>query len=198
MSDRIDFYFDYGSPTSYLAYKQLPGVIMRTGVEVNYRPILLGGVYQAASNHSPLDLPLKRKWMEADMQFFAERYGVPFAPNPYFPINTLVLMRGAVYAQQEGFLDQYSDAVFHAMWGNPENMNEPAVIAEVLHSADLNVQKIVAATQDPAIKERLKSNTQEAIDRGAFGAPIIFVGGRMFFGQDRVQYVEEILAKARE
>jgi 2-hydroxychromene-2-carboxylate isomerase len=198
MSDRIDFYFDYGSPTSYLAYKQLPGVIMRTGVEVDHRPILLGGVYQATSNHSPLDLPLKRKWMEGDMQFFAERYGVPFAPNPYFPINTLVLMRGAVYAQQEGFLDQYSDAVFHAMWGSPENMNEPAVIAKVLQSADLNVQKIVAATQDPAIKEQLKSNTQEAIDRGAFGAPIIFIGDRMFFGQDRVQYVEEILAKARQ
>jgi 2-hydroxychromene-2-carboxylate isomerase len=198
MSNSIDFYFDYGSPTSYLAYKQLPGVVRRTGVRVNYLPILLGGVYLATSNHSPLDLPLKRKWMETDMQFFAERYGIQFAVNPHFPINTLVLMRGAVYAQQQGFLERYSDAVFHGMWGNPENMSEPAVIAKVLQSADLEVQKIVAATQDPAIKEQLKSNTQEAIDRGAFGAPTIFVGDRMFFGQDRIQYVEELLAKTRQ
>ena len=192
--ENFDFYFDYGSPTSYLAYAQLPGIIARTGVTVNFRPILLGGLLQQTSNQSPMDLPAKRKWMTADMEFFAGRYGVPFAVNPHFPINTLVLMRGAVYAQQEGFLDQYSDAVFDAMWGNPVNMADPSVIAKVLRTADLDVEKIVAGTQDPIIKDRLKANTQEAFDRGAFGAPTVFIGERMFFGQDRMRYVEELLA----
>lgn len=194
MSRSIDFYFDYGSPTSYLAYKQLPGVIARTGATVNYRPILLGGVLQQTSNHSPMDIPAKRKWMVDDLKFFAERYDVPFELNPFFPINTLVLMRGAVFAQQEGFLDRYSDAIFDAMWGRPQNMADPSVIGHVLQGADLDVKRIVAATQDVQVKEKLKTDTKEAIDRGIFGAPTIFVGPRMFFGQDRVRYVEELLA----
>ncbi|REG50957.1 2-hydroxychromene-2-carboxylate isomerase [Paraburkholderia sp. BL6669N2] len=197
MDRTIDFYFDYGSPTSYLAYRQLPGLIARTGVAVNYRPILLGGLLQQVANSSPMDLPAKRTWMLADMQFFAKRYGVAFALNPHFPINTLVLMRGAVFAQQEGFLDRYSDAVFDAMWGRPMDMREPDVIANVLRSANLDVERVIAAVQDPVIKERLKANTQEAIDRGAFGAPTVFVGDRMFFGQDRMQYVEEALTSKR-
>jgi 2-hydroxychromene-2-carboxylate isomerase len=196
MSRNIDFYFDYGSPTSYLAYKQLPGVAHRTGATVNYRPILLGGVFQQTSNQSPMDIPSKRGWMVEDMTFFAERYNVPFSLNPFFPINTLVLMRGAVFAQQEGFLERYSDAIFDAMWGRPQNMADPAVIGSVLQAADLDVKRIVAATQDAQIKDKLKSATQEAVDRGVFGAPTIFVGTRMFFGQDRVPYVEELLAAA--
>jgi 2-hydroxychromene-2-carboxylate isomerase len=196
MSKSIDFYFDYGSPTSYLAYKQLPGLIHRTGATVNYRPILLGGVFQQTSNQSPMDNPAKRDWMVADMKFFAARYGVPFEFNPYFPINTLVLMRGAIFAKQEGFLDRYSDAIFDAMWGQPQNLADPSVIGAVLQAADLDVKRVVAATQDAQIKEKLKTDTQEAIDRGAFGAPTIFFGTRMFFGQDRVPYVEELLSKA--
>lgn len=196
MSRSIDFYFDYGSPTSYLAYKQLPGVSHRTGATVNYRPILLGGVFQQTSNQSPMDLPAKRDWMVEDMKFFADRYNVPFEFNPFFPINTLVLMRGAIFAQREGFLDRYSDAIFDAMWGRPQNMADPAVIGSVLQSADLDVKRIVTATQDAQIKDKLKTDTQDAIERGVFGAPTIFIGSRMFFGQDRVCYVEELLANA--
>ncbi|MFM0632259.1 2-hydroxychromene-2-carboxylate isomerase [Paraburkholderia xenovorans] len=195
MSTSIDFYFDYGSPTSYLAYKQLPGLMQRTGTTVNYRPILLGGVFQQTSNQSPMDMPAKRDWMVSDMKFFADRYNVPFELNPYFPINTLVLMRGAIFAQQQGFLDSYSTAIFDAMWGKPQNMADPAVIGRVLQAVDLDVRRIVGATQDPQIKEKLKADTQEAVDRGVFGAPTIFVGTKMFFGQDRVPYVEELLAK---
>jgi 2-hydroxychromene-2-carboxylate isomerase len=195
MSKSIDFYFDYGSPTSYLAYKQLPGIIHRTGATVNYRPILLGGIFRETSNQSPMDLPTKRAWMVEDMKFFAERYKVPFDLNPFFPINTLVLMRGAVFAQQDGILERYSDAIFDAMWGQPQDMADPAVIGAVLQTADLDVKRIVAGTQDAQIKEQLKLNTQEAIDRGVFGAPTIFFDSKMFFGQDRVCYVEELLAK---
>lgn len=196
MSKSIDFYFDYGSPTSYLAYKQMPGLIHRTGATVNYHPILLGGVFQQTSNQSPMDIPAKREWMVKDMEFFAERYGVPFEVNPYFPINTLVLMRGAIFAQEEGILERYSDAIFHAMWGKPLNMADPAVIGDVLRAADLDVKRIVAATQDARIKDKLKTDTQAAIDRGLFGAPTVFVGPKMFFGQDRIRYVEELLAQA--
>ncbi|AET92283.1 2-hydroxychromene-2-carboxylate isomerase [Caballeronia cordobensis] len=196
MSGSIDFYFDYGSPSSYLAYKQIPGVIHRTGASVNYRPILLGGVFQQTANQSPMDIPAKREWMVNDLSFFAKRYNVPFELNPFFPINTLVLMRGAIFAEREGFLDRYSDAVFDAMWGRPRNMSDPGVIGEVLQAADLDVARIVAATQDAQIKEKLKADTQAAIERGVFGAPTIFLGKQLFFGQDRVPYVEELLAKA--
>ena len=134
--------------------------------------------------------------MVKDMEFFAERYGVPFEVNPYFPINTLVLMRGAIFAQEEGILERYSDAIFHAMWGKPQNMADPGVIGHVLHAADLDVKRIVAATQDAQVKDKLKTDTQEAIDRGVFGAPTVFVGPRMFFGQDRIRYVEELLTQA--
>jgi 2-hydroxychromene-2-carboxylate isomerase len=196
MSRTIDFYFDYGSPTSYLAYKQMPGLIHRTGATVNFHPILLGGIFQQTSNQSPMDIPAKRDWMIADLQFFANRYGVPFEHNPAFPVNTLVMMRGAIFAQQEGYLDRYSDAIFDAMWGRPQNMGDPNVIGAVLQAANLDVKRIVAATQDPQIKDKLKSDTQRAVDRGAFGAPTIFLGDQMFFGQDRVPYVEEILSKS--
>ncbi|ANB75595.1 disulfide bond formation protein DsbA [Paraburkholderia phytofirmans OLGA172] len=191
MSMQVDFYFDYGSPTSYLAYEQMPGLAERTGAVVRFRPILLGGILQATSNVSPMDIPLKRKWMIADMEFFARRYGVPFTVNPNFPINTLNLMRGAIYAQREGFLLEYSDAVFTAMWADGRNLGDIAEIKAVLTAAHLPVDAILAATQDPEIKDALKRETQAAVQRGLFGAPVLFVGNTMFFGQDRVQYAEE-------
>ncbi|WP_137923775.1 2-hydroxychromene-2-carboxylate isomerase [Cupriavidus sp. 2SB] len=191
MKTEVDFYFDYGSPTSYLAYMQMPGVCARTGVKINYRPVLLGGVLQAATNASPMDVPLKRKWMVSDMEFFAARYGVPFTMNSHFPINTLNLMRGAIYAQKEGFLIEYSDAIFKAMWGEGRNLGDLNEIRAVLVAAALPVDAILAATQEQAIKAALKNETEAAVKRGLFGAPVLFVGDRMFFGQDRVQYAEE-------
>lgn len=194
MTKTADFYFDYGSPTSYLAYMQMPAVAKRTGATVNYKPFLLGGIFQATQNRSPMDVPAKREWMLEDMKFFAQRYGVPFQYNPNFPINTLNLMRGAMYAQSQGFLAPYSDAVFKAMWADARNMADVNVVLEVLQEAGLDGKKIIAATQEPSVKEALKAATEEAAKRGIFGAPVFFVGSRMFFGQDRVQYVEELLA----
>ena len=193
MPKSVDFYFDYGSPTSYLAYTQMPGLAARTGAKVNYLPILLGGVFQATGNRSPVEIAAKGKWMRQDLQYFAERYKVRYMWNPHFPINTLPLMRGATYALREGFLVPYSDAVFTALWGNALNMGDPAVVGKALEEAGLDAQKIAAATQDQAVKDALKSATEQAVKRGLFGAPAFFVGERVHFGQDRLPYVEELL-----
>lgn len=193
MAKTLDFYFDYGSPTAYLAYTQVPGLARRTGATVNYKPMLLGGVFQATGNRSPVEIAAKHAYMNKDMAWFAERYGVPFRRNPHFPINTLNLMRGATYAQKEGFLLPYSDAIYRAIWVEGRNMGDPAEIAVVLTAAKLDAQKIMAATQDPAVKEALKTATEAAVKRGVFGAPTFFVGAHMHFGQDRLPYVEELL-----
>ena len=193
MSTQVDFYFDYGSPTSYLAYVQLPGLVARTGAIINHRPVLLGGIFQATGNRSPMDVPAKRKWMVADMAFFAARYKVPFAINPYFPINTLNLMRGAIFAQNEGFLREYSDAVFSGIWVERRNLGDVAEVREVLATAGLAVDAMLAATQQPLIKEALKTATDAAVGRGVFGVPAMFVGDVMFFGQDRLRYIEEAI-----
>lgn len=193
MSLQVDFYFDYGSPTSYLAYVQLPGIAKRTGVTVNYKPILLGGVLKAAGNASPMDVPAKRNWMIKDMASFARRYEVPFQYNPLFPINTLPVMRGAIYAQRKGFLIPYSDAMFSAMWVDARDISSPAVISEVLTEAGIDAARLMAGAQEPEIKEALKAETEAAVQRGLFGAPVLFVGEEMFFGQDRLLYAEEHL-----
>ena len=193
MEKSVDFYFDYGSPTSYLAYTQMPGLSKRTGAKVNYLPILLGGVFQATQNRSPVEVPAKGKWMQADLVGFAERYGVPYKWNPHFPINTLALMRGATFAARAGFLVPYSDAIYRAVWADGENMADPEVVGKVLQGAGIDAQKLMAGIQEPAIKEALKDATQRAVQRGLFGAPTFFVGERMHFGQDRLPYVEELL-----
>lgn len=193
MPRSVDFYFDYGSPTAYLAYTQLPGLAKRTGAIVIYKPMLLGGVFQATGNRSPVEVAAKHAYMNEDMAWFAARYGVRFQRNPYFPINTLNLMRGAIYAQRESFLVPYSDAVYKSIWVEGANMGDAQEIGRVLSAAGFDAPKIMAATQDPAVKDALKAATEEAVKRGVFGAPTFFVGEHMHFGQDRLPYVEELL-----
>jgi len=193
MARSVDFYFDYGSPTTYLAWTQLPALARRTGATVNYKPILLGGVFQATGNRSPVEVAAKGKYMFEDLKWFAARYGVKYQRNAHFPINTLNLMRGALAALRDGYFVPYSDAIFQAIWVDDANLNEVAQIGKVLSAAGLDAQRIMAATQDPAIKEALKSATGEAVQRGVFGAPTFFVGEHMHFGQDRLPYVEELL-----
>lgn len=194
MVKSVEFFFDFGSPASYLAYTQIGKIAERNGAEVVWRPFLLGGVMQAAGNRSPIECVPKGKWMFDDLGRFAERYGVAFNMNPHFPINTLALMRGAVAAQEGGFLGAYADAVYQAMWVDRKNLGDPAVIGEVLTHAGLDAAQIIAATQRQEIKDKLKSNTQEAFERGAFGAPTFFVDGEMHFGQDRLDFVENALS----
>jgi len=192
----VEFYFDFGSPTTYLAWTQLPGICAAAGATLVYRPMLLGGVFQATGNASPVTIPAKGKYMLTDMARFARRYRVPMRFNPHFPINTLALMRGAVGVQQRWpqRFEDYVSAMFTAMWVEGRNMGDPVVVAEVLGQAGFDAPALLELTADPAVKEGLKKNTEEAVRRGAFGAPTMFVGDQMFFGQDRLDFVREALA----
>ena len=194
MSRTAEFFFDYGSPTSYLAATQLPLIAERAGATLVYRPMLLGGLFQAVGNQPPGGLELKANWMRADLQRFAKRYGVPLAHNPHFPVNTMMIMRGAVFAQRQGWLTRYSDAVFKGMWVDGLDMADPATVMRVLSEAKLDAAKIAEGTQDQSVKDELRATTEEAAARGAFGAPTVFVGEDMFFGQDRLDFVEEALS----
>ena len=196
MSKYVDFFFDVGSPTTYLAWTQLPALCERAGAAIVYRPMLLGAVFQATGNASPAAVPLKGRYMNDDMARFARRYGVPLVMNPHFPINTLTLMRGAVGAQLRGpaRFDAYLRGVFKAMWVDGLNMNDPAVAAKALAAAGFDPAEVMGWAADPDVKDALRGNTEEAIARGVFGAPTMFVGSEMFFGQDRLDFVREALA----
>ncbi|NNU44119.1 2-hydroxychromene-2-carboxylate isomerase [Ramlibacter montanisoli] len=195
MTRAVEFYFDVGSPAAYLAWTQLPKIVQQAGCEIEYRPFLLGGVFQATGNRSPMEVPAKGQYMQDDLQRFARRYGVPFRHNPHFPINTLTLMRGALGLQmrEPQRMVPYVDAVYRAIWVDGKNMNDPATVAGVLQQAGFDPEKLLALAQDPAVKDELKVVTQEAVARGAFGAPTFFVGDQMFWGQDRLDFVKEAL-----
>lgn len=195
MSKAVDFYFDVGSPAAYLAWTQMPRLARETGATVNYRPMLLGGVFQATGNRSPMEVPAKSRWMNQDLERFAARYGVEFRHNPHFPINTLMLMRGALGLQMRSpeRLVPYGDAVYRAIWVEGRNMNDAAEVAASLQAAGFDPRALLAFTQDAEVKENLKAVTQEAVARGVFGAPTFFVGNQMFWGQDRLEFVKEAL-----
>jgi 2-hydroxychromene-2-carboxylate isomerase len=189
----IEFLFDFGSPTTYLAHTQMAQLAGDTGAQIQYVPMLLGGVFKATGNQSPVMVPAKGRWMGDDLQRFARRYRVPFAFNPHFPINTLTLMRGAVGLQMrepERFMP-YVNAMFHAMWVEPANLGDAAVLAQTLAAAGFDAASFQALVADAEIKAKLIANTEAAVARGAFGAPTCFVGDQMFFGQDRLDFVRE-------
>jgi 2-hydroxychromene-2-carboxylate isomerase len=195
MSKTLEFFFDVGSPTTYLAWTQLPKIAAAAGVEITWKPMLLGGVFKATNNHSPIEVPAKATYTIADMQRFAVRYGVPLAFNPFFPINTLTLMRGAAgYLGTERF-HPYLQAIFTALWVDKKNLGDPQVLGQVLTDAGFDAQEFMALVSDDGVKQRLKDLTEEAISRGAFGAPIFFVNGEMHFGQDRLDFVAEALQR---
>jgi 2-hydroxychromene-2-carboxylate isomerase len=192
----FEFWFDFGSPAAYLAFTQIPQIEAETGAKAIYRPMLLGGVFQATGNQSPAAIPAKGKYIFDDFNRFAKRYDVPFSNNPHFPINTLLLMRGAAGLQQqqsERFL-AYCTAMFQAIWVNALNMNDPATVGGALLKAGFDPQKLMALANDQATKDALKASTTEAVSRGVFGAPTFFVDGQMYWGQDRLDFVKEALA----
>ncbi|HEV3432030.1 MAG TPA: 2-hydroxychromene-2-carboxylate isomerase [Paraburkholderia sp.] len=191
----VEFYFDFGSPASYLAWTQLPAIAAQYDARLVYRPVLLGGIHKATNNASPAAIPSKGAWMQVDLARFARRYGVQFQHNPYFPINTLMLMRGAtgLQMQDEALFLRYVDVVYRAMWEQPRNMADPAIIGEVLAAGGLDVSLLLQLTESPVVKAKLKEDTEAAVARGLFGAPTMFVGDEMFFGQDRLDFVKEAL-----
>lgn len=186
----LEFYYDYGSPYSYLADTQVETIAKRTGAALVRKPMLLGGIFKATGNASPMTVPLKSKWSASDMPMWARHYGVPFRPNPYFPVNTLTLMRGAAAAQLDGFFERYHPAIYRAMWVDGRNLNDMTEVAKVLTEAGLDAARVGQRVQDQDVKDRLKATTDEAVTRGVFGAPTCFVDDTMFFGNDRLPFVE--------
>ena len=197
MTISVEFFFDYGSPASYLAWTQLPGICERNNATLHYRPMLLGAVFKETGNQTPSNIAAKGHWMQADMNRWAKRYNVPFRRNPHFPVNTLQLMRGAIWAQQNDCFAPYSQAVFEAMWVNGADLNQPEIIASTLQNAGLPMEEILAGVADPSIKQSLIEKTNEAVARGVFGAPTMFVADEMHFGQDRLDWVEQALQSNR-
>ena len=190
MARTLEFYYDYGSPYSYLADTQVEAIAKRAGAALVRKPMLLGGVFKATGNHSPAELPAKSTWSAFDMPMWAKHYGVPFQRNPFFPVNTLALMRGAAAAQIDGIFERYHPAIYKAMWVDGVNLNDIGEVAKVLSAAGLDAAKIGNRIQDQDVKDRLKATTDEAVARGVFGAPTSFVGDMMFFGNDRLPFVE--------
>ncbi len=190
MARTLEFYFDYGSPYSYLADTQVEAIAQRAGATLQRKPMLLGGVFKATGNASPMTVALKSKWSAFDMPMWARHYGVPFQRNPFFPVNTLALMRGAAAAQIDGLFERYHPAIYKAMWVDGRNLNDIDEIAAVLTAAGLDATKFGKRIQDQDVKDRLKATTDEAVARGVFGAPTCFVDNMMFFGNDRLPFVE--------
>ncbi len=195
---RVEFLFDFGSPNAYLAHRVIPAIEARTGVRFVYVPVLLGGVFKATGNRSPMEafagIPAKLAYEGLETRRFVARHGLTqFTRNPHFPVNTLTIMRGAIAAEDLGVFAPYVEAVFAAMWEQGRKMDDPAVIGETLSAAGLPAEDLLTRTGDPAVKERLIASTNAAVARGVFGSPSFFVGDELFFGKDRLREVEEAI-----
>lgn len=192
------FMFDFGSPNAFLSHEAIPAIEQRSGVKFEYIPVLLGGIFKATNNKSPAEtlagVKNKREFMQLETDRFVRRFNVkPYVWNPFFPVNTLNLMRGAIAAQAEGVFEKYVEAAFHHMWVEPKKMDDPEVAVKALTESGLDGAKLFTRAQEPELKARLVENTQSAVERGAFGSPTFFVGSEMFFGKEQLREVEELV-----
>ncbi|MFL1526039.1 2-hydroxychromene-2-carboxylate isomerase [Pseudomonas sp. O230] len=195
MSKTVEFYFDLGSPATYLAYTQLPKICEQTDSQLVFIPMLLGGVFKATGNASPATVPAKGLYMFQDLDRYAKRYGVPLKFNPHFPINTLMLMRAVTGMQlhhPERF-QAFIDCLFKALWVEGRSLDDPATVVSVLTQNGFDPNEVLALTADDDVKAALKNNTEKAVQRGVFGAPSMFIDNQLFFGQDRLDFVIEAL-----
>ncbi len=186
----IEFLYDFGSPASYLAHCRLKGIGARTGAAVVHMPILLGGVFKATGNAAPMTVPAKGRWLDLDLARFAARDGVPLAANPWFPVNTITLMRLATALVDDPRYLRFVDFAFDAMWHYPRNLGDPAQVIALLANAGFDAAATLAQAGSDAVKDRLRAATEAAVARDVFGAPTFFVGDAMWFGQDRLDWVE--------
>lgn len=196
MAPAIDFYFDFGSPNAYLAYKVLPDIEERLGTRVELKPALLGGIFKATGNQSPVltlaGVPAKAAYERRESQRFIERHGLTkFRSNPAFPINTLQIMRGCMLAKRLGVFDAYVEVIYAGMWEQALNLGEPDIFYGVLDASGLPTVEFAQHIADNEVKAALMASTEEAIERGVFGSPAFFVGQEMYFGKDRLREVEE-------
>jgi 2-hydroxychromene-2-carboxylate isomerase len=200
---KVEFQFDFGSPNAYLAEIVLPAIEQRTGVKFDYVPVLLGGVYKATNNMSPAEslrgIRNKPEFQALETRRFIQRHNITmFRTNPFFPINTLMLMRGAVAAQFENMFEPYFRAAYHHMWEDPKKMDDLEVFRDAFMRSGIDIDRLVARAQQDDVKKRLIANTTDAVERGAFGSPTFFVGEEMFFGKDQLRDVEESIVEQAE
>jgi 2-hydroxychromene-2-carboxylate isomerase len=199
LSTNPQFMFDFGSPNAFLSHEAIPAIEKRASIKFEYVPILLGGIFKSTNNKSPAEtlagVKNKREFHQIETERFLKRFNVqPYVWNPFFPVNTLNLMRAAVAAQLEGVFEEYVEAAFHHMWREPKKMDDPEVAAKALSSSGLDGAKLLARAQEPEVKAKLLENTQSAVERGAFGSPTFFVGKEMFFGKEQLREVEEMVS----
>ena len=189
MTKTVDFYFDFASPNAYLSHQVVPGIEERTGAKFNYIPVLLGGIFKLTNNKPPMEaffgILNKNEYQSVEMERFQKRHEITkFKMNPHFPVMTLQITRGALGAQQDGYLDKYISEVLKHMWEEPKKMDDPEVIKEAFTESGFDADKLLGQTQDPEIKAKLIANTEEAVKRGTFGIPTFFVDDDIYFGKD--------------
>ena len=192
---QVEFHFDFGSPNAYLSHLVIPAIEARTGAAFVYVPVLLGGIFKLTNNVSPVvanqGIRNKAEYQRLEMRRFMRAHGITaFKLNPYFPVNTLQIVRAAIVAEEEGYLKAYADAVFGHMWAEPKKMDDPEIIEAALGQSGFDGARILARTQEPAIKARLMENTERSVARGTYGSPTFFVGDEIYFGKDRLADVE--------
>jgi 2-hydroxychromene-2-carboxylate isomerase len=198
---KVEFHFDFGSPNAYLSHLVIPDIEKRTGATFEYVPVLLGGVFKATNNRSPAEsnagIKNKSEYGKLEMERFIKKHRLAFTFNPHFPVNTLMMMRGAVAAQQFGIFPRYVDQMYRFMWAEPRKMDDPAVVTATWKECGFDADKLAALIQDQAVKDKLVANTQNSVARGCFGSPTFFVGDEIFFGKDRLREVEEMIVQTK-
>ena len=202
MAIKVEFLFDFGSPNAYLSHLVIPSIERRTGVKFKYVPVLLGGVFKATNNVSPAvslqGIKNKPQYTQLETRRFLKQHNITkYAPNPFFPVNTLTIMRGAVFAQRAGYFEKYVDEVYRHMWSEPKKMDEVDVVTAALSESGLPAAEILAGTQLPEVKQQLIANVDDAVARGVFGSPSFFVGNELYFGKDRLRDVEEEIERQK-
>ena len=196
---KVEFHFDFGSPNAYLSHLVIPEIEKRTGAKFDYVPVLLGGVFKLTNNRSPAQslagIKNKPEYERLEMTRFIKRHEITrFQSNPFFPVNTLMMMRGAIAARPLGVFDRYVDAMYRNMWADPKKMDDPNMFRSALDEAGLPTAKILELIETKAVKDELLENTNRSVERGTFGSPTFYVGNEIFFGKDRLRDVEEMIA----
>jgi 2-hydroxychromene-2-carboxylate isomerase len=196
----VEFHFDFGSPNAYLSHLVIPDIERRTGAKFVYVPVLLGGVFKLTNNRSPAEslagIRNKPEYQRLETGRFVRRHGITrYAPNPFFPVNTLMLMRGAIAAQRIGVFERYVDEMYRHMWAEPKKLDDPEVLRAALVESQLDADRIFALVQTQEVKDALLANTQRSVERGTFGSPTFFVGEEIYFGKDRLRDVEEAITQ---
>tara|TARA_B100001123_G_C15288426_1_gene1016518 strand:- start:1015 stop:1605 length:591 start_codon:yes stop_codon:yes gene_type:complete len=185
----FDFFFDFISPYSYLAHKQIRNIESKYNIEINYKPIFLGGLLNLSEIRAPALIPSKAKFMIKDCKLFAEKLNIKFKFNSYFPIQTLNLMRGALIAEEEMKTNIYIDKFFDSYWKDGLNLNDQKIVDEILKGLNFNLEKFKIKISNQNIKDELKKRTTDAFVRGIFGAPSFIINNKVFWGQDRLEFV---------